>query len=921
MIQSPNDTKQYQTLTLNNGLRVLLVHNQESNRSAAALTVNVGHFDDPLDSQGLAHFLEHMLFLGTEKYPESGEYQQFLSQHSGTNNAWTATEHTCFYFDINHQHLEPALDRFSQFFIAPLLSEEFIDKERLNVDSEFKLKLKDDMRRIYDVHKETINQAHPFSKFSVGSKETLRDSDNISLAQKVRDFFSQQYLANRMTLCIEGPQSLATLERLVQDKFAAIKASITPKPAISQPLYLPEHLTKELVIRPEKNDHKLIISFALPGIDHDYMYKPISTLGYLLGHESEGSILSYLKKRQWAMSLTAAGGINGSNFKDFNISIRLTEEGEKHHQEIIEVIFAYIELIKLSGLKACYFTEKKSIYEFSFHYQESLKPIDSVNQLSVNMQHYPPEDYIYGDYKMQAFNPDLLRHYLHYLNPDNMRIICINQWQDTDRTSYWYKVPYKISDIATDKLTRWRQPAKFNELKLPEKNPYIVENPTVVSPEHATDKPYLIKEASGLKVWFKQDNSFFVPKGQIFIGIDSHIIVQNKTHIAMGRLFVELFTDSVQEQNYHAELAGIHYHLYPHQGGMTLQLSGINEKQPLLLKELLQSLKDHSLAQERFALFKKQLIKNWRNADKSKSISQLFAKLSALMKPYSPSSTELADALETVKFAEFIHFCDQFFQHLTIECFIYGNWVQPQAQEMANLIEQELKAHINQSTALSSTIIDYQQQGNALVPIHLPDHDYASVFYYPMVANDPYTMAITMITSHLISPQFFHTMRTEKQFGYLVGVGYVPMNRYPGIAFYIQSPDTTADALFATMDEFIANFDSTTTETEWQNLKSGLIGQLTEKDTSPRIKSQRYWVNICNKDYEFNQKEQIIKTIEQLSLVEVADFVQQVLHPENNPDRICLASVKHLDEFDYLPEHANIIQCIEDFHAKTPLKH
>jgi secreted Zn-dependent insulinase-like peptidase len=173
--QSPNDAKHYKKMTLGNGLRALLVHNPESNKSAAALAVNVGHFDDPNHRQGLAHFLEHMLFLGTKNFPDGSEYQKFINQHGGSNNAWTATEHTCFFFDIGYQHFSSAIARFGEFFTMPLLSEEFVNKERKNIDAEFKLKLKDDIRRLYDVHKETINQAHPFAKFSVGSSETLAE--------------------------------------------------------------------------------------------------------------------------------------------------------------------------------------------------------------------------------------------------------------------------------------------------------------------------------------------------------------------------------------------------------------------------------------------------------------------------------------------------------------------------------------------------------------------------------------------------------------------------------------------------------------------------------------------------------------------------------------------------------------------------
>ncbi len=95
--------------------------------------------------------------MGTEKYPKVGEFQSYISQHGGTNNAWTGTEHTCFFFDVTPTAFETALDRFSQFFTAPLFNEEALDKERQAVDSEYKLKLNDDSRRLYQVNKEVIN--------------------------------------------------------------------------------------------------------------------------------------------------------------------------------------------------------------------------------------------------------------------------------------------------------------------------------------------------------------------------------------------------------------------------------------------------------------------------------------------------------------------------------------------------------------------------------------------------------------------------------------------------------------------------------------------------------------------------------------------------------------------------------------------
>lgn len=70
-----------------------------------------GSLSDPSDIAGLAHFCEHMLFLGTKKYPKENEYSQFLSEHAGSSNAFTSGEHTNYYFDVSHEHLQGALDR------------------------------------------------------------------------------------------------------------------------------------------------------------------------------------------------------------------------------------------------------------------------------------------------------------------------------------------------------------------------------------------------------------------------------------------------------------------------------------------------------------------------------------------------------------------------------------------------------------------------------------------------------------------------------------------------------------------------------------------------------------------------------------------------------------------------------------------
>ncbi|KOO09861.1 peptidase M16, partial [Vibrio xuii] len=198
-----------------------------------------------------------MLFLGTEKYPKVGEFQSYISQHGGANNAWTGTEHTCFFFDVTPNAFHPALDRFSQFFSAPLFNPEALDKERQAVDSEYKLKLNDDSRRLYQVHKEIVNQEHPFSQFSVGNLETLCDRHGQSIRDEIIDFHYQQYSADLMTLTLVGPQTLDDQEAWCKELFSSIPNHQLAEKSIDIPFSGDESTGVQVTVEPIKDIRKL----------------------------------------------------------------------------------------------------------------------------------------------------------------------------------------------------------------------------------------------------------------------------------------------------------------------------------------------------------------------------------------------------------------------------------------------------------------------------------------------------------------------------------------------------------------------------------------------------------------------------------------------------------------------------------------
>ncbi|MBT5829149.1 MAG: peptidase M16, partial [Candidatus Latescibacteria bacterium] len=107
----PLDKSELRRFVMDNGIQVLLISDSKFNKSAASLTVTMGALSDPDERLGMAHYLEHMLFMGTQKYPAVDDYPLYISENGGWRNAYTTSDHTNYHFDIKHDAYEGALDR------------------------------------------------------------------------------------------------------------------------------------------------------------------------------------------------------------------------------------------------------------------------------------------------------------------------------------------------------------------------------------------------------------------------------------------------------------------------------------------------------------------------------------------------------------------------------------------------------------------------------------------------------------------------------------------------------------------------------------------------------------------------------------------------------------------------------------------
>ncbi|KAJ7533128.1 hypothetical protein O6H91_13G034400 [Diphasiastrum complanatum] len=315
-------------------------------KAAAALCVGVGSFSDPRDAQGLAHFLEHMLFMGSSKFPDENEYDNFLSKHGGSSNAFTETEFTCYHFDVSSRFLKPALDRFSQFFISPLVKFEAMEREVQAVDSEFDQVRQSDGCRLQQLRSHTADSSHPFHTFSWGNRESLSEpiSRGVDMQEKLLGMCKEHYLANRMKLCVLGGEPLETLKAWVLEFFGEAREGG------SERIFFPLERAlweagKIYWVEAVKEQHNLSLTWILPCLEAAYLQKPQDYISHLIGHEGAGSLLSLLKAKGWASGLSAGIGDGGFERNTaaymFNVSIDLTVLGLSKVRRLRCMLFGF----------------------------------------------------------------------------------------------------------------------------------------------------------------------------------------------------------------------------------------------------------------------------------------------------------------------------------------------------------------------------------------------------------------------------------------------------------------------------------------------------------------------------------------------------------------------------------------------------
>lgn len=877
--QSPNDSREYAYFKLANGLQVMLVSDPDSDKSAASLDLNIGSGSDPDDRPGLAHFLEHMLFLGTEKYPDAGEYQAYISQHGGSHNAFTSFNHTNYFFDVNPEFFEDALDRFAQFFTAPLFNSEYVDREKHAVNSEYSTRLKDDGRAQYDVFKTLINPRHPYRKFSVGSLETLADKPTSTVREELLNFYKQHYSANLMTLAVTSNTDIPTLKALIETKFGEIPNRNTLPLRSKESLFKSGTLPLQVNIVPNKDVRQLSLLFPMPPTQVHYKSKPTNYIANLLGHEGKGSLLSYLKERGWADSLSAGEGLGSADFSTFQISISLTKAGIEYVDDIVAATFSAVSTIKEDGIERWRYEEQKQLSNINFQFLEQSSGARYVTHLAGAMHRFPVMDVISAPILMHEFDSKLINQYLGYLRPENMFLSLVALDVQTDKTSPWFNANYSASPIDKIRLKNWRNPASIAAISLPDINPFIPEGLALLSDTDA-NKPTKLSNGNGLEVWHLTDTEFGTPKSDFYFTVRSPLANSSPRHHLLTELWVRAVTENLNEFAYPAFLANLNYQLYKHMRGISVRISGYQDKQPLLLDKIAATLKSPVLTDDMFERFRDDMRREIRNRENDRPYGRALNRVSQLMLNPSYADPELINVLPTLTVGDLETFIKEFLNDVDMVALANGNISENMTLEMAETLRQNFGYNATTQDVARAKVAQLNAGHSFLYDFTVNHPDSAVASYFQGDQKDLTTLAMFRMFNQVLSNPFYQQLRTEQQLGYVVFTTPMTLLDVPAIAFVIQSSNSDAASLEQHIDNFISEFAQSSqnlSEEEYKKHQMALVTKLRERDTRLAQRSNRYWTEIDRENYDFDFRNQLAEAILTIPLAQFNSALKEYL--------------------------------------------
>ena len=587
--------------------------------------------------------------------------------------------------------------------------------------------------------------------------------------------------------------------------------------------------------------------------------------------------------------MSAGSGIAYRGGAAFSVSIALTESGLANREKVLHSFFRYVELLRRAGPSRAAYGEQARLSELAFRFQPEESAIRYVTRLAGDMHQYAPADILQGGYLMEDFDARLIEDILdRYITAENVAVMVIAEGLPVDRRSTFYDVAYSARSLGTDDNgdddgeAKWRRAAEGEldpRLHLPAPNEFIPEDLKLVKAAPGNPPaPQLAEDGERLRLWFRQDTEFREPRGALYISFRNRTANNTAANAAAARLYTALLRDAVNEFAYPAWLAGLNFTLATHSRGISLKISGYNDKQVVLLERIAKSITVAKLDTRRFPDIREQLVRALENKETIPAFRQVMDDARTLLASGEWDEVDLIRELKRLTPAAVAAYAQSFWASTEVDVMLNGNYASGDADAALKALAP-LTAFTQKATPPMNQVVKLAPKEDLLFKTPVESTDAVFFWYLQGRAATDSERAFVALTAQVLGSDFFDELRTRQQLGYVVSAFPWLLHQVPAVAFLVQSPSAALPDIRAAAEAFLpGRLDPKTLSSEqFARHRTALVSDILKPHRNLQEASEYFWRQIARRDLDFDARERLAEAVRAINYEDWRTWYREVI--------------------------------------------
>ena len=752
------------------------------------------------------------------------------------------------------------------------------------VNAELTMARTRDGMRMAQVSAETINPAHPGARFSGGNLETLSDKPGSPVIDALHAFRDKYYSANLMKAVIYSNKPLPELAGLAAKTFGRVPNKNIDLPKIDVPVVTDAQ--KGIVIHyvPAMPRKVLRVEFRIDNNTAQFRSKTDELVTYLIGNRSPGTLSDWLQKQGLVEGIRADSDpvVNG-NSGVLAISATLTDKGQANRDEVVAAIFSYLSLLREKGVDKRYFDELAHVLDLDFRYPSITRDMDYVEWLADTMIRVPVEHTLDAVNIADRYDADAVKARLAMMTPENARIWYISPNEPHNKTAYFVDAPYQVDKISAQTFADWQKKAGEIALKLPELNPYIPDDFSLIKTTKDYPHPELIIDEPTLRVVYTPSRYFASePKADVSVVLRNPKAMnsaKNQVMFALNDYLAGIALDQLSNQ---AAVGGISFSTNAN-NGLMLNANGYTQRLPQLFQALLEGYFSYTPTEEQLEQAKSWYAQMMDSAEKGKAYDMALMPAQMLSQvPYFQREDRRA-LLPSITLKDVLAYRDALKTNTRPEFLIVGNMSEDQAKTLAQNVRTQLGSKGDEWCRNQDVLVEKKQNVIFEKAGNSTDSALAAVFV-PTGYDEFASSAQSAVLGQIIQPWFYNQLRTEEQLGYAVFAFSMNVGRQWGLGFLLQSSDKQPAYLWKRYQAFFPQVEAklrAMKPEEFAQIQQAVIAQVMQPPQTLGEEASQLSKDFDRGNLKFDSRDKVVAEIKQLTPQKVADFFHQaVIKPQ-----------------------------------------